>query len=56
MFTFQGSSRAHVDGVIALARDGRVTVDAERFPLVDVASAYERMNAGTLAGRAVVVP
>lgn len=56
VFTFQGSSRAHVDGVIALARDGRVTVDAERFPLVDVASAYERMNAGTLAGRAVVVP
>lgn len=56
VFTFQGSSRRHVEGVVALARDGRIVVDAERFPLADVATAYERMQAGTLAGRAVVVP
>lgn len=56
VFTFQGSSRAHVEGVIALARSGRVVVDAERFALADVEVAYQRMRAGTLDGRAVVVP
>ncbi|MFN8050958.1 MAG: alcohol dehydrogenase catalytic domain-containing protein [Acidimicrobiales bacterium] len=56
VFTFQGSSRAHVEAVVGLAREGRVVVEAERFALSDVATAYERMEAGTLAARAVIVP
>lgn len=42
--------------VIALAREGRIRTHVERFSLDDVASAYERMRAGELRGRAVVVP
>lgn len=56
VFTFQGSSRAHVEAVIGLAREGRIRVEAETFALADVATAYERMEAGTLTARAVVVP
>lgn len=56
VFTFQGSSRAHVEAVVGLAREGRIAVEAETFPLGDVATAYERMEAGTLTARAVVVP
>ena len=29
VFTFQGSSRAHVEAVIGLAREGRIKVEAE---------------------------
>jgi propanol-preferring alcohol dehydrogenase len=56
IFTFQGSSRADVEAVVGLARDGRITVESEQFALTDVAEAYERMEAGTLRARAVIVP
>ena len=42
--------------VIALARTGHVMPRVERFALDDAASAYDRMRAHTLEGRAVVVP
>jgi propanol-preferring alcohol dehydrogenase len=42
--------------VLALAREGKIKPHVERFPLERAHEAYERMRAGTLAGRAVIVP
>jgi propanol-preferring alcohol dehydrogenase len=42
--------------VLALAQSGRIRAHVERFTLDDAANAYERMRAGALSGRAVVVP
>jgi propanol-preferring alcohol dehydrogenase len=42
--------------VLDLARLGRIKPHVERFPLERAHEAYERMRAGTLDGRAVVVP
>lgn len=56
VFTFQGSSRAHVEAVVGLARDGRIQVEAELFPLAEVERAYRQLHDGTLTRRAVVVP
>ena len=56
VFTFQASTIADTLDVIALADSGRIRVDVDLFPLDRVAEAYEAMEAGTLRGRAVVVP
>ena len=56
VFTFQASTIADALDVIALADAGRIRVDVDLFPLDRVAEAYEAMEAGTLRGRAVVVP
>jgi propanol-preferring alcohol dehydrogenase len=42
--------------VVELARDGVIHAAVETFPLSEVDTAYERMEAGTLRGRAVIVP
>src|SRR3954451_3259719 len=42
--------------VLELARSGHITVHTEHFPLERVADAYERMQTGTLSGRAVITP
>jgi propanol-preferring alcohol dehydrogenase len=42
--------------VITLAEQGLIKAEIERFPLTEAGSAYERMEAGTLKGRAVIVP
>jgi propanol-preferring alcohol dehydrogenase len=42
--------------VLELARSGHITAHAEHFPLERVADAYERMQSGTLSGRAVITP
>ena len=42
--------------VLALARDGMIRAHVERFPLERAHEAYEKMRAGTLEGRAVIVP
>lgn len=42
--------------VLALAAAGRLHADVETFPLERVMDAYDRMRAGTLSGRAVIVP
>jgi propanol-preferring alcohol dehydrogenase len=49
-------TRAELADVIALARNGRIRAHVEQFPLTDVERAYERLRAGTLQGRAVVMP
>jgi propanol-preferring alcohol dehydrogenase len=42
--------------VLDLARDGRLSVSVEAFTLDQAPEAYSRMRAGTIEGRAVVVP
>lgn len=55
VYTFQGSSLADVQEVIALARAGLITNQVEEFGFDDIAEAYDRLAGGKLAGRAVVV-
>ena len=56
VFTFQGSRISHVHDVVRLAAEGRISVDAQFFPLSEVDAAYGHLEAGTLSARAVVVP
>jgi propanol-preferring alcohol dehydrogenase len=49
-------TRVELTEVIALARDGLISAHVERFDLDDAATAYERLERGELAGRAVVIP
>jgi len=54
VYTFQGSTIADAQEVIALAGAGLVRNQVEEFPFEKVEEAYERLAAGTLTGRAVV--
>ncbi len=56
LFTFQGSSIADVQAVVALAEAGLVRSDVDVYPLSRVGDAYAALAAGTLRGRAVVTP
>ena len=56
VFTFQGSTIAHVHAVVKLAAEGRITVEAELFPLSGVAAAYEALHLGEGNARAVITP
>lgn len=49
-------TRAELVEVISLARAGLISAHVERFDLADAATAYERLEGGEMAGRAVVVP
>lgn len=49
-------SRAELIEVLDLARAGRITVETEVFSLADSPAAYEKLHAGTIRGRAVIVP
>jgi propanol-preferring alcohol dehydrogenase len=49
-------SRTELSEVVALARAGKLRAEVERFALCDVYLALERLRAGTLTGRAVLVP
>lgn len=49
-------TRSELIEVLELARSGAIRVETERFSLDDGARAYERLHAGTLRGRAVLVP
>jgi propanol-preferring alcohol dehydrogenase len=49
-------TRAELAEVIALARSGRISARVERFPLTGAQAAYEKLRAGQLSGRAVVLP
>lgn len=48
--------RSELFEVLDLARAGAVTVETEVFSLDDAPRAYEKLDAGTLRGRAVIVP
>jgi alcohol dehydrogenase, propanol-preferring len=56
VFTFQGSSIADVQAVVALAAAGRIRCEIDLYPLGRVADAYAAMERGELRGRAVVTP
>ncbi|WP_162907802.1 zinc-binding dehydrogenase, partial [Allorhizocola rhizosphaerae] len=56
VFTFQGSTIADAQDVIALANAGHLRNDVEEFGFDEIDEAYARLAAGTLKGRAVVVP
>lgn len=49
-------SRSELFEVLELARSGAVHVETEVFSLEEAPTAYERLHAGTLRGRAVIVP
>jgi propanol-preferring alcohol dehydrogenase len=49
-------SRSELIEVLDLARQGLVKVHVEQFSLEQAPEAYERLHAGTISGRAVVVP
>jgi alcohol dehydrogenase, propanol-preferring len=49
-------TRAELAKVIALAQAGRIRAHVDQFSLTDVGQAYDRLRAGRLNGRAVVVP
>jgi propanol-preferring alcohol dehydrogenase len=49
-------SRSELMEVLDLARTGQIKVHTERFTLEEAPKAYERLRAGTVLGRAVVVP
>ncbi|THV32091.1 NAD(P)-dependent alcohol dehydrogenase [Glycomyces paridis] len=49
-------SRDELIEVFELARGGAIDVHVERFSLDDAPEAYERLHAGTINGRAVIVP
>jgi propanol-preferring alcohol dehydrogenase len=56
VFIPQGATVGELAEVIELAQSGEVTMEIEQFGFDDTSAAYERLKAGTLHGRAVVVP
>ena len=56
VFIPQGAPIAELTEVLALAATGEVTIETEEFAFADTPTAYERLVAGTLGGRAVVIP
>ena len=49
-------SRSELGEVLDLARVGAVTVHTEVYGIDDAVTAYEKLHAGTVRGRAVIVP
>jgi propanol-preferring alcohol dehydrogenase len=49
-------SRVELLEVIAMARDGRIHADTTEFPLCQAIDVYNKLKAGHITGRAVLVP
>ncbi|MFI0942596.1 NAD(P)-dependent alcohol dehydrogenase [Streptomyces sp. NPDC021020] len=49
-------TRPELQEVLALARDGAVSVHTETFSLDEAPRAYERLHEGSINGRAVILP
>jgi propanol-preferring alcohol dehydrogenase len=49
-------SRVELMEVIAMARTGRIHAEIAQFPLAEAAGVYEKLKAGHIAGRAVLIP
>lgn len=56
VFIPQGATVAELSEVIALAQSGDLVIETETFGFDDTPAAYERLKAGNLNGRAVVIP
>ena len=53
--SYWGSS-VELQEVLALAADGKIKAEVETLPIDDVATAYSRLRAGEISGRAVILP
>ena len=42
--------------VVALAQQGKISLDTETYPLADAAATYAKLEAGQIKGRAIVLP
>lgn len=51
-----GGTRSDLVDSIALAQAGLLTVEVDRFDLADARTAFDRLEAGQIRGRAVLVP
>ena len=49
-------SRVELMEVIAMARDGRIHAETTEFPLGEAVDVYNKLKAGQITGRAVLVP
>lgn len=49
-------SRVELMEVVAMARHGRIHAEITKFPLEQAVAVYEKLKAGEIAGRAVLVP
>ena len=49
-------SRVELMEVIAMARDGRIHVETTEFPLAQAVEVYDKLKAGQIKGRAVLIP
>lgn len=54
--TSYGGTRSDLIECVALARDGLLGIEVERYALDDVLQAFARLEAGQVTGRAVLVP
>ena len=49
-------SRVELMEVIAMARAGKIHAETTEFPLTEAVDVYQRLKAGRIAGRAVLIP
>jgi propanol-preferring alcohol dehydrogenase len=49
-------SRVELTEVIAMARDGRIRAETSEFPLEQAVEVYDKLKAGQIVGRAVLIP
>ena len=49
-------SRVELMEVIAMARDGRIHAETTEFPLDQAVEVYDKLKAGQITGRAVLIP
>jgi propanol-preferring alcohol dehydrogenase len=49
-------SRVELMEVIAMAREGRIQAETTEFPLEQAVEVYDKLKAGKITGRAVLVP
>jgi propanol-preferring alcohol dehydrogenase len=49
-------SRVELMEVIAMARDGRIHAETTDFPLGQAVEVYDKLKAGQIQGRAVLIP
>jgi propanol-preferring alcohol dehydrogenase len=49
-------ARSELMEVIAMAREGRIHAETTEFPLAQAVDVYDKLKAGEIAGRAVLVP
>jgi alcohol dehydrogenase, propanol-preferring len=54
--TSYGGTKSDLVECVALAQSGRIAIDVERFSLEDGIEAFDRLEAGTINGRAVLIP